>query len=182
MLTKIETEKLRYLCEQNVRIKIVMKEKLDFRLLLEKVIKTGNLNLENLFGQSCLLYASEYNLPGLARFFLDHGANINITSNLGIKPIHYAIMHSKVEMVKLLIEYGAFLDISTIDKDVIKMLAKKCNNKEIIDLLENTEQIRQDFLNKTEEITLEQQIESDKDKTPEEILREARENFARILK
>lgn len=87
MLTQIEREKLRNLCESDMVIQEAMKKNAHFKNLLEKVILSGNINLKNITGMSCLLYVSEYNLPGLVRFFLSHSANLILKTILEIQ--HY---------------------------------------------------------------------------------------------
>lgn len=146
------------------------------RLLLDN---NADMNLQNIYGNTVLHIAAYSNNYSAIKSFLQRGINPNVTNNEGETPIMFAILHKSIQIVELLIQYGADLTIQ--DKNGMQIFDYLISfkNEEIENLIDNSKKIRQDFLQKQK---LKQQIEEDKNKTPDELIKEARENFGRILK
>uniref|UniRef100_A0AAT9UPI9 Ankyrin repeat containing protein n=1 Tax=Apapanepox virus TaxID=3049969 RepID=A0AAT9UPI9_9POXV len=63
---------------------------------------------------------------------LDYGVNINAIDNDGFTALHYAIIYSNVKAVKILLEYGADVNINTKNDDDVFDLAVETKNTEIV--------------------------------------------------
>jgi len=70
-----------------------------------------------------------------AQLLIDSGALIDQTDTKNQRPIFYAIMHNKYEMLKFLIDKGS--DVSKEDKKGLNpaTVAKKLNKEEMLTLL-----------------------------------------------
>lgn len=74
---------------------------------------------ENEFGKTPLMYAVQYNQLESVKLLLDHGANPNSKTiapgdtcnydinTFGMTPLHYAVRYASLEVIKLLIDRGA---------------------------------------------------------------------------
>ena len=51
------------------------------------------------------------NSPEVARFLLSHGADVNLWSDSGAAPLHYAVVSNHLAFVKLFLDHGADVDI-----------------------------------------------------------------------
>jgi hypothetical protein len=58
-------------------------------------------------GQTPLYIACDRNLLIIAQWLVEHGADVNQSSKVGISPLHCACRNQNVEMVKYLLEHGA---------------------------------------------------------------------------
>ena len=71
-----------------------------------------------------------------ARYLLDQKANVNAKNNDGITPLMCAVLANNIELVKLLVEYGAEINIANNkDETIISMACCKVKNKQIIEYL-----------------------------------------------
>jgi ankyrin repeat protein len=107
----------------------------NYHELKEKIMKHNRLYEEN--GDTLFISACKGGYKDLVEYLLDYNpilVDLGNKSN-GISPLLYAIEYEKVEIVKLLIKYGA--DISKKNKEGITplILASQTKEKEIIELL-----------------------------------------------
>jgi hypothetical protein len=85
-----------------------------------------------------LLHAVESEKNRLARVLLEHGARLTPTyagANSGMTPLHMAVMDGDQEMVKVLLEFKAPLDLANRDGATPLLLAEQQNKTEIAAML-----------------------------------------------
>lgn len=58
-------------------------------------------------GWSLLHYTVDLNFINITKTILEHGANVNISSNFGWTPLHIAAEAGNTTMVTILLKYGA---------------------------------------------------------------------------
>ena len=91
------------------------------------------------YGLTLLTYACKLSNVKLARILLEHGINVNGYQSpydtYKAYPIMEAIANNNLELVKLLLEYHADLDIKDSNGNTPLTLAKETGAKEIEDLL-----------------------------------------------
>ena len=91
------------------------------------------------YGLTLLTYACKLSNIKLARILLEHGINVNGYQSpydtYKVYPIMEAIANNNIELVKLLLEYHADLDIKDSNGNTPLALAKEMDTKEIKDLL-----------------------------------------------
>ena len=91
------------------------------------------------YGLTLLTYACKLSNVKLARILLEHGINVNGCQSpydtYKVYPIMEAIANNNIELVKLLLEYHADLDIKDSNGNTPLALAKEMDAKEIKDLL-----------------------------------------------
>ena len=108
--------------------------------LIKLLIDTGaDINFKDSEGDSPLIVASEQHQDlELMRVFLNTpNINVNIVDRRGRTALHEAVILSNIDMCKLLIEYGADVNIQDNDGDTPLLKAFKVNefNLEIVRLL-----------------------------------------------
>ena len=69
-------------------------------------------------GNTFLHIASLENIPQMAKYFLEKGANINIQNKEGNTPLHLALKCKNNEIIKILMEGKAALDIPNSDGEI----------------------------------------------------------------
>lgn len=91
------------------------------------------------YGLTLLTYACKLSNAKLARILLEHGINVNGCQSpydtYKVYPIMEAIANNNIELVQLLLEYHADLDIKDSNGSTPLDLAKETGAKEIEDLL-----------------------------------------------
>ena len=91
------------------------------------------------YGLTLLTYACKLSNVKLAHILLEHGINVNGCQSLcdtyKVYPIMEAIANNNIELVKLLLEYHADLDIKDSNGSTPLALAKETGTKEIENLL-----------------------------------------------
>lgn len=92
------------------------------------------------------------------------------------------VIFNLLDLAKLLIQNGADVDLIVQEGKSAVDLAFEMQNREIYDLFKNAKQIREEYIKLQKEKTLEQEIEEDKYKSYDELVAEARDKFAKILK
>ena len=107
--------------------------------LIKLLIDTGaNINFKDSQGDSPLILAGEQQDLELMRVLLNTpNINVNIVDRRGRTALHEAIISSNIEMCRLLIEYGADVNIQDNNGDTPLLKAFKVNefNLEIVRLL-----------------------------------------------
>jgi len=96
-------------------------------------IKCSNYGAKN--GDTFLLTATRNESETLAKYLIDHGANVNKTGEKGDTPLIVAVKNGLVNLVKYLIEHGAYVNKPNDYGDVPLLIAIECCNKNIVKYL-----------------------------------------------
>ena len=129
---------LKYLLSLTLRPKI---KKFNFEYLLLFLLKYLNQANESIFYeyffQSC-----ELGKINNVKILLENGLSVNCQNNLGETPLHIAISKNDIELIKLLIKYEPYTDLTT-DKDNLTVMnyAEIRGNKNIIKLISDLNEI-----------------------------------------
>ena len=129
---------LKYLLSLTLRPKI---KKFNFEYLLLFLLKYLNQANESIFYeyffQSC-----ELGKINNVKILLENGLSVNCQNNLGETPLHIAISKNDIELIKLLIKYEPYTNLST-DKDNLTVMnyAEIRGNKIIIQLINDLNEI-----------------------------------------
>ena len=129
---------LKYLLSLTLRPKI---KKFNFEYLLLFLLKYLNQATESIFYeyffQSC-----ELGKINNVKILLENGLSVNCQNNLGETPLHIAISKNDIELIKLLIKYEPYTNLST-DKDNLTAMnyAEIRGNKNIIKLINDLNEI-----------------------------------------
>lgn len=129
---------LKYLLSLTLRPKI---KKFNFEYLLLFLLKYLNQENETIFYeyffQSC-----ELGKINNVKILLENGLSVNCQNNLGETPLHIAISKNDLELIKLLIKYEPYTNLST-DKDNLTVMnyAEIRGNKTIIKLINDLNEI-----------------------------------------
>lgn len=133
-----EPHDLKYLLSLTLRPKI---KKFNFEYLLLFLLKYLNQANETIFYeyffQSC-----ELGKINNVKILLENGLSVNCQNNLGETPLHIAISKNDLELIKLLIKYEPYTNLST-DKDNLTVMnyAEIRGNKTIIKLINDLNEI-----------------------------------------
>ena len=87
-------------------------------------------------GWTALFRAACYNRTDVVRYLLNNGANVNKQDSLGWTVLHHASRMNQTDVMRILLEHGARKDIKDKYGNTPIDLARPCNHKEAIDLLE----------------------------------------------
>lgn len=133
-----QSNDLKYLLSLTLRPKI---KKFNFEYLLLFLLKYLNQENETIFYeyffQSC-----ELGKINNVKILLENGLSVNCQNNLGETPLHIAISKNDLELIKLLIKYEPYTNLST-DKDNLTVMnyAEIRGNKTIIKLINDLNEI-----------------------------------------
>lgn len=109
----------------------------DVKLLISQ---GANVNYLNNLGQTPLMMASYFGYAEIVKTLIENGADINIACrDKGWTPLMYAIEQSHYEVVKILVENGAKQDIHSWVGETALDMAKKIDNKLILQILNKVE-------------------------------------------
>lgn len=75
---------------------------------IKKLVDDYKINSEDLFS---LMFSINFNTE-IMKFLLDNGANVNLQDVIGNTALHYAVLIGNYKTVKLLIAYGADLNMA----------------------------------------------------------------------
>jgi hypothetical protein len=95
-------------------------------------------NSKNEIGETPLGYASRHNYlkdPRVVRLMIAHDADPNAPGLLGCTPLHFAADHGRIEIVRLLIELGANVEVKDDKGRTLLDVAREEQHEEIIKLL-----------------------------------------------
>lgn len=101
--------------------------------------KGADPNISDFNGISPLQYAIMGIKDGAAKYLIEHGANIHNVDRYGHTPLYEAVFYNRLEVVKLLLENGAWTDIDRLTrlKETPLTVAREQNrNAEMIKLLQ----------------------------------------------
>lgn len=118
--------------------------------LVKELLKNSSIDINALNGEvgPALASSSYGGHKEIVELLLDNGADINVRDNKTLTPLMNAVIGQKVDIVKLLLEKGANPDLVVINEkgkntDISALtFAKMKQNKEIIDILEQTSEVR----------------------------------------
>jgi ankyrin repeat protein len=103
--------------------------------LLEKGAK---LDAKDRHGRTALMYASSGPFSGTVELLLKKGAEVNVQGKLeGFTALMTAAAEGELEVVRLLLAYGADPDLEDKDRDTAESFARQKGHSAVIDLLEN---------------------------------------------
>jgi hypothetical protein len=104
--------------------------------VVEVLIQNGaNVNSRDLSGDHPLLFA--VGSPDIIRLLLDNGA-VAVIDHGGyhkLPALHCAVSQGQIDTVKLLIEYGANIEIRTVDGHTVLELAEEYGHQEVVERL-----------------------------------------------
>ena len=129
---------LKYLLSLTLRPKI---KKFNFEYLLLFLLKYLNQATESIFYEY-FFHSCELGKVNNVKILLENGLNVNCQNNLGETPLHIGISKNDIELIKLLIKYEPYTNIST-DKDNLTAMnyAEIRGNKIIIKLINDLNEI-----------------------------------------
>ena len=92
----------------------------------------------DLMGQTALLYASSGQFPETVKVLLDKGAEPDIVdSNEHFTPLMHAATAGNLDVVKLLITYGADLSMTDVDGDNAESFARQAGHLKVAEYLQS---------------------------------------------
>ena len=102
-------------------------------LLLDK---DAVVDRRDLLGRTALLYASTGPFPGTVQVLLDRGAEPNIVdSDEHFSPLMHAAAEGHLQVVKLLMEFGADPALTDVDGDDAEFFARQAGHIQVADYL-----------------------------------------------
>jgi ankyrin repeat protein len=99
----------------------------------------ADINARDGGGSTPLLLASggQYSKDGsVIRLLLEHDADINLQSDFGHTPLHWASIHGVLEVVRLLLEHGADVEVKNNHDKTALQLAANRGHDEVVKLLQ----------------------------------------------
>lgn len=101
-------------------------EEVSTKLSKAEAVSVNGINYADEEGNSPFMVACSRNIPFLASLYIKLGADVNKPNNNGEYPVMHAALAKNIELVKLLVDNGAKLDVESIDgitfKDVVESL------------------------------------------------------------
>ena len=94
-----------------------------------------DLNIQNDYDYTPLIYATFHNKIKIAELLLNAGADINRQDNYGGAALIYAVFNNRIEIVKLLLNAGADIDKQDNNGYTALILAAYTNNRETVEIL-----------------------------------------------
>jgi ankyrin repeat protein len=103
----------------------------------------ADVNARNEYGETPLHYVMERvclnpnlsQMDGIARFFLEHGAEVDALSNDHTTPLHIATRGGRVEVVRVLLEHGADINTRSNDNSTSLHIAVRWGSIEVVPVL-----------------------------------------------
>lgn len=103
--------------------------------VITKLHKHGaNVNLASDSGQTALMMSSKWS-PTLTTLLINCGADIEKTDDNNMTALHYSIMFSRIDCIKILMEHGADININPRTNSIIYHLIVKKQKYETVDYL-----------------------------------------------
>ena len=100
--------------------------------------KGANLEARDTNGRTGLMYASSGPFSGTVELLLKKGAEVNVQGKLeGFTALMTAAAEGQLEVVRLLLVYGADPDLEDKDGDTAESFARQKGHSVVVELLEN---------------------------------------------
>jgi hypothetical protein len=112
---------------------VQMVSKGDVAKLAKLVARGQDVNARDSEGRTLLLHARD---PDVARWLIAHGSDVNVLSNEGFTPLMEATRYGRIELVKVLIEAKADINLRSPTRNVTALqLAEETGHEDIAALL-----------------------------------------------
>ena len=85
--------------------------------LLNLIIQINDVNSKNVFGETPIFNACNYNCIDNLRLLIENGAEVNIQNQDGITPLMRATKYNNIECIRILLEEGAIQSIDLQDRE-----------------------------------------------------------------
>ena len=109
-------------------------EKNDIQSVKNYIYSGYDLNIQNEYGNTQLMYSIIHDKTTIVKLLLNAGADLNKQNNNGYTALIYAVDGNKLKIVKLLVNAGADTNIQNRTCNTALIIASK-NNRELIELL-----------------------------------------------
>lgn len=103
--------------------------------LIDIYLLNFNINVQNIFGNTPLIYSSMRNRIDIVELLLQRGADVNLQDNFGYTSLIWASYYGSIEIVKLLLHYKAKINLVTDKGNTALMYASLQGYKEIVEIL-----------------------------------------------
>ena len=115
------------------------------------IVKNANLDLQDDYGWTALMYAIYHDPKGVPEFLIENGADLNLQNTNGMTALMFAASKGYIGIVKSLINNGAKTDLKdNLDRTAeIHALYNNCKN--IVKLLSKPNQLIKDIKQKLSE-------------------------------
>jgi len=105
--------------------------------LVKQILSNGskNIDAQNIYGFTALLYALSKGYKSIASILLDFGANVHISALEGLSPLHMAVIHCDESTILRLVQCGAFLGVQDEAGDTILHWAIREGKRDVLAFL-----------------------------------------------
>ncbi len=117
----------------------------------ENIVKQANLDLQDDYGWTALMYAIYHDPKGVPEFLIENGADLNLQNTDGMTALMFAASGGYIGIVKSLINNGANKDITDNYGRTAEIHALYNNCKNIVKLLSKPNQLIKDIEQKLSE-------------------------------
>ncbi len=105
-------------------------------IVLKLLEEGADLEKRDYMGRTALLYACTGPFPETVKILLDKGAKPNVVdSDEHFSPLMHAAAEGNLNVVKILIEYGADLSLKDVDGDDAESFARQAGHTQVVDYL-----------------------------------------------
>jgi ankyrin repeat protein len=105
-------------------------------IVLKLLEEGADLEKRDFMDRTALLYASTGPFPETVRIMLDKGAKPNVVdSDEHFSPLMHAAAEGNLDVVKILIEFGADLSLKDVDGDDAESFARQGGHQQVADYL-----------------------------------------------
>ncbi len=115
------------------------------------IVKNANLDLQDDYGWTALMYAIYHDPKGVPEFLIENGADLNLQNKKGMTALMFAAGQGYIGIVKSLINNGAKTDLKDNWDRTAEIHALYNNCKNIVKLLSKPNQLIQDIKQKLAE-------------------------------
>ena len=107
-------------------------------IILNLLDKGALIESRDLMGRTALLYASTGPFPETVKVLLDQGAEPNVVdSDENFSPLMHAAAEGNLDVVKLLLEYGADRSLNDVDGDDAEFFARQAGHIQVAEYLQS---------------------------------------------
>ena len=106
--------------------------------IIEILLKAGvDINSKDRWGNTIMMWATSRGFRNIVEFLIKENANINLKSKWGWTALMNSVYYGHTNIVSILVKAGANTKDKNIEGLTALQIAKKCNQVEIINLLQN---------------------------------------------